>query len=142
MNNFIVMSIKPEFCAKILDGSKKIELRKSAPNLDAGTRVIIYSTSPEKAVIGYCRIKRIIKLTPENMWENHSSDLGIDKIRFEEYYENYSTAVGLVLSEIVKLDIPIPLKSVREHFPIFQPPQTFKYLDKEEVINAYSLLAS
>lgn len=142
MSNFIVISIKPEFCKKIMQGSKTIELRKSAPNLNEGSRVIIYSTSPEKAILGYCKIKKIIKVSPITMWEKYSSQLGIDKKRFEEYYENYTTAVGLVLSEIVKFDIPIPLKSVKEHFPIFQPPQTFKYLDKEKVINAYSLLAS
>lgn len=142
MNDFIVISIKPEFSAKIFGGSKTIELRKSAPKFSKSSRIIIYSTYPEKAVIGYCKIERIITSTPDEIWENHSEKLGIDKTRFDEYYQNSDKAIGIVLTNIVKLDTIIPLKSIREHLPIFQPPQTFRYLNLDQVNSVYTKIAS
>ncbi|MCG8371980.1 MAG: ASCH domain-containing protein [Balneolales bacterium] len=142
MSSFILISIKPEFSAKIISGEKTIELRKSAPKIDYKSRVIIYSTYPEKAVIGYCKIKEVIRMSPQDMWENHSVRLGIDKRRFDEYYQNCNMAIGLKLTEVIKLDLSISLDNIKKHVPVFHPPQTFQYLSSEQVLNVYSKLAS
>ncbi|WP_421773815.1 ASCH domain-containing protein [Gracilimonas sp.] len=132
MSEVLFISIKPEFTDKIFKGSKSIELRKSTPSIKENTILVIYSTVPVKAVIGISRVKNIIKMPPKLLWEEYSDRLGIDERRFFEYYENSEFAVGLELANTFKLPNKIPLNLIREFYPSFHPPQTFKYLSKRE----------
>lgn len=132
MNEALFISVKPEFVAKIFDGSKTIELRKSAPRVNKGELVIIYSTSPVMSIIGTCIVQDIIVMKPSKLWNEYSSQLGIDKKRFSEYYQDKDLAIGIVLKEKKKFNKPIPLNNFRKTFPKFQPPQTFRYIDKKQ----------
>lgn len=40
----ILMSIRPEWCKKIFDGEKTIEVRKTAPKLETPFKVLVYET--------------------------------------------------------------------------------------------------
>ncbi|MFY0601073.1 MAG: EVE domain-containing protein [Cyclobacteriaceae bacterium] len=133
MSKLIVVSIKPEFAHKIFDGSKKIELRKVSPNVRQGDLMIVYSTSPEMAILGICQIQEVIKSTPSDLWEKHSDVLGIDKTRYFDYYSKSSIAIGIVLERAKRFKTKIPLKNLKKYFPTFSPPQTFKYYNRELV---------
>lgn len=133
MSKIIVISIKPEFANKIFDGSKKIELRKVAPNANPGDLMIVYSTFPEMAIIGICKIQKVIKSTPSDIWKNHADILGIDKSRFLEYYSSTNTAIGIVLECTRRFKAKISLKYLKEQFPKFSPPQTFKYFTRDQI---------
>lgn len=137
MNRVLLISVKPEFANKIFDGSKRIELRKSRPNIGAGDIVVIYSTVPEKAVIGICAVNEVLEETPDYIWKNHYQVLGIDKKRYFEYYKDSDIAIGIVLTPIQKLPKKIPLDSIRKTFPRFSPPQTFRYFDRLDLVRVY-----
>ena len=139
MSKIILVSIKPEFANKIFDGSKRIELRKVSPDARPGDLMIVYSTSPEMAVIGVCKIDKIIKSSPQDIWEQHSEILGIDENRFNAYYSKSSTAVGIVIDQARRLKAKIPLKNIKKVYPGFAPPQTFKYFSRELVANSLGL---
>jgi predicted transcriptional regulator len=48
-----VLSIKPEYATKIVEGLKKVELRRRFPyGTVTGARLYIYATVPIQAVIG------------------------------------------------------------------------------------------
>lgn len=128
----LFISVKPEFVEKIFNGSKTIELRKSAPNVKKDDVVIIYSTSPVMAVIGTCRVKEIITLKPTKLWNDYSNKFGIDRKRYFEYYEGKEIAVGIVLKDVKKISKEIPLSKLRAKFRNFHPPQTFRYFDKKQ----------
>ncbi|AEV31101.1 hypothetical protein Oweho_0078 [Owenweeksia hongkongensis DSM 17368] len=136
MNKVIVVSIKPEFANKIFDGSKRIELRKASPTVNPGDLMIVYSTSPVMAIIGVCKIQEVIKSSPKEIWEKHSDVLGIDEVRFNDYYSRSNFAVGIVIENSRRLRSNIPLGKIREQFPKFTPPQTFKYFSREWVSNS------
>lgn len=142
MATALLISVKPEFAEKIFTGNKRIELRKCSPKAKKGDLVIVYSTTPDKAVIGICKVSKIIKLSPKKMWQTHKNYLGIDKKRFDEYYENYELAIGIKLSSICPLSSKIQLTKIRKILPGFQPPQTFKYFNKPQVLRAYLKFAS
>ncbi len=142
MSKIVLISIKPEFVNKIFNGTKKIELRKSMPKVDPGDLMVVYSTSPEMAVIGVCKIERIITSTPHEIWGNHSASLGIDKERFLEYYAGTEKAIGIVLGNTKKFRTKIPLKTIKERFPAFSPPQTFKYFRRSMLSKQSSNLIS
>lgn len=136
----LFISVKPEFAHKIMVGKKTVELRKCMPKANKGDVVIVYSTSPEKAVIGICKIKAIIKSSPQNIWNNYKSDLGIGRKRYYEYYKGCLTAVAIVLEDIYKLKNTIPLQQYQYHFPSFTPPQTYKYVPRQALVKAFKEL--
>ena len=137
MKKFLFISIKPEFANKILSRNKRIELRKNKPNAQIGDYVLIYSTQPRKSVIGFAKIKNIIDCNPNDMWNNNSSYLGIDKKRFFEYYKDYNKAIGIELSDVFKLKISIPLHEIKDTYPKFSPPQTYKYISYFTALKFY-----
>ncbi|WP_020404601.1 ASCH domain-containing protein [Gracilimonas tropica] len=141
MNNFLFISVKPDYSHKIFSGEKKIELRKSSPNVNEGDVVVIYSTNPDKLIIGYCKVVEVIKTTPELMWQEHATVLGIEKKDFDEYYDSVDLAVGIKLGSVSKLKEAISLKSIKEVYPSFHPPQTFKYFSRQKVLTVYSKIA-
>lgn len=48
----ILLSIKPEYAEKILNGTKLFEFRKFFPRDESVRKIIIYATSPVCMVIG------------------------------------------------------------------------------------------
>lgn len=142
MAKALLLSIKPEFAEKIFSGRKTIELRKSAPKVKKGDLIIIYSTNPVKAVIGICKVSDIIRLSPKKMWQSYKLQLGIDKKRFDAYYEKYEMAIGIKLTSICLLQSEIKLHKIKKAIPHFQPPQTFRYFDKPDVFKTYLKYAS
>ncbi|HEY3404711.1 MAG TPA: ASCH domain-containing protein [Ohtaekwangia sp.] len=136
MNKVLLISVKPEFAEKILNGTKTVELRKCSPNVNVGDSVIIYSTLPEKAIVGTCIVEQVIKKSPRQLWRTHSRFTGIDKTRYFEYFRFSDIAIGIVLTSISRLEKKLPLDSVRKTLPQFSPPQTFAYLDHRQMIAA------
>lgn len=45
----VLISIRPEWCEKILNGEKTIEIRKTRPKLDTPFKGYIYSTKPSRS---------------------------------------------------------------------------------------------
>ena len=124
---YLFISVKPEFAQKIITKEKKIELRKVRPNVKTGDYVIIYASAPVKSVIGLGMIKQIIETTPKQMWKKHSSVLGIDKARFNDYYNGKERSIGIKIDKIQQIT-PIHLEDLRNITPNFQPPQVYKYV--------------
>jgi len=128
----LFISVKPEFAKKIIAKEKKIELRKVKPHVKAGDYVIIYASSPIKSVIGFGIVQQIIDASPEQMWKNYSSILGIDKFRFDNYYIGKERSIGIKIKEIQQI-APIPLEVLRNVTPGFHPPQVYKYISNIDI---------
>ena len=127
----LFISVKPEFAKKIIAKVKKIELRKVRPNVQVGDYVIIYASSPLKSVIGFGLVQQIIETSPEKMWAENSSLLGIDKSRFDDYYNGKNRAIGIEIENIQPIE-PLHLENLRNITPNFQPPQIYKYVSELE----------
>jgi predicted transcriptional regulator len=126
---YLFISIKEKYVNQILDGSKRIELRKSRPSVDVGDYVIIYCTSPIKAIVGTARVENIVSYTPSEMWRLNSKILGINRKEYFEYYSKSDKAIGIVLSDVEKLSFSICLSLIKSQMPKFTPPQTYKYFN-------------
>lgn len=137
MSRILLISVKPEFANKIVNGEKTIELRKSCPKVSPNDIVIIYSTVPIKAVIGICRVEEVLKMNPSSMWRNHRLKLGIEKKRYMAYFESNDTAIGIVLKSACQLETKIQLSAIKKLFPKFSPPQTFRYYSKTEIFRTF-----
>jgi len=77
----VLISIKPKYVEKIISKEKTYEFRRNIFKKEV-EKVVIYSTSPEKKIIGYFKSNSIIKDCPKNLWDNFSEEAGINEEDF------------------------------------------------------------
>ena len=118
-----IMSIRPQFASAILDGSKTVEFRKRALAEDI-RRVVIYTTSPVRAVVGEFTVADQVVASPSALWRRYSKVAGIDRAAFFEYFDGTTDAVGIVIDSVFEYATPLTLDEVE---PGSKPPQSFKY---------------
>ncbi len=119
----ILLSINPEHVENILNGSKKVEYRKVKCRSDVD-KILIYSTSPVKKVVGEVALLEVIEDLPDNVWSLTSQDAGITRSFFDKYYENKSKAFAFKLGKVTKYKKPFSLSDIGISFA----PQSFIYL--------------
>jgi len=117
------MSIKPEYAARILSGEKRVEFRKQAFRENV-SHVVIYSTTPVRAIVGIYEVDGVFVATPATVWRKYAPVAGIAYDGFSAYYTNRRRAVAIKVGKIVRFKSPLPLSSIDER----RPPQSFRYL--------------
>lgn len=119
-----LLSIKPKYVKNILAGTKQFEFRKQ-PLRSSVKRVYIYCSAPEKKIVGYFELRKIIQDTPENLWYRFQKTAGISSGEFFQYYDGKDIGYAISISNLIVLKKPIdPYK----RFQNFTPPQSFLYL--------------
>lgn len=129
-----ILSIKPKYVKHIIEGTKQFEFRKQPlpKNIE---RVFIYSSAPEKRIIGYFQVSRVFKDTPKNLWSRFNKKAGISLDEFFEYYDGRQTGYAIGISNLFVLARPIdPYKQ----FVNFCPPQSFSYVREPKLLQKVS----
>lgn len=121
--NKLLMSIHPKYASKILNGTKKVEFRTKKCQRDIST-IIIYSTSPICAVVGEAKVSEIIVDSPENIWLKMNKVAGLDKDKFDLYFNGRSEAIAYVFGEVKKYTKPIALSEIGVKYA----PRSFVYI--------------
>lgn len=121
----VLLSIKPEYVEKILNGSKKFEFRKSIFKNDNVKSVVVYSTMPIGKVVAEFDIVHILKDTPDVIWKKTSEFSGISRKFFDEYYCGREHAIAIKIGNVRKYDKPMDLKEIGSGIT---PPQSYRYL--------------
>lgn len=125
-----VLSIKPEYATRIVDGLKTVELRRRFPyGTVTGARLYVYATVPIQAVIGYATIRKVERSPVEQIWAAYHQVAFIDRKDFEDYYRDVESGYVLVLQDPVRLKHPIGLEMLKSRLN-FTPPQSFAYADE------------
>lgn len=123
----VLLSIKPEYAEKILDGTKKYEFRRSVfKNPDVRT-IVIYASSPVQKVVGEFEIDSILNLDLETLWNRTKKFAGITKEYFMEYFESKEKGYAIKIKSTKKYKDGF---SLEERFNA-KPPQSFLYLFEE-----------
>lgn len=125
----LFLSIKPTFARRILAGTKTIELRRVRPNVTPGDHVLIYSSSPEMALLGSARVEEILSDAPNNLWDRVKDHGGVSRKEYDDYFSGATAAIGIRLGDVQPLSRPIPLRELRERWPWLRPPQSYRYVD-------------
>ncbi|BDV35545.1 hypothetical protein SS37A_30740 [Methylocystis iwaonis] len=124
-----MLSIKPEYAIKIIEGVKKVELRRRfPPGTVTGARLYVYATVPLRALIGFATISRIDYLPVNDIWRLYGEVACIAREDFDAYYRGLTSGYVIVLKDVVPLSRPIPLAVLKEELG-FTPPQSFAYAD-------------
>ena len=119
----MLLSIKPQYVEKIFSGEKRFEFRKfhCKNNIDT---IVIYATSPVKAVIGEVELIDVIEGNIEQVWQETNEFAGISRSAYDEYYNKRQIAVAYKLGNICKYKEPKKLIDFGLHYV----PQSFAYL--------------
>ena len=127
----VVLSIKPVYSEKILEGRKTVELRRRFPvSAPSGAIAYIYATSPIKAMVGTAEIRDVLKLPIEQIWAEFETSVSIERNKFDKYFEGLNEGYALVFEDVKAFSRPLPLSELRERFG-FEPPQSFLYARRD-----------
>lgn len=133
----ILISIYPTHTSNIIDGTKRVELRRRAIRVPRGTKVWIYSTRPRASIDAFAIIDDVHELKPSELWKQFGKDAGISRQEFDVYFAGSKTGCAVVLRNVTALRPHIPLKSIRTWAESFQPPQFFKKLGPDSIELAF-----
>lgn len=120
----VILSIKPIYAEKILNGEKIYELRKTIfknPNIK---KVVIYASYPISKVIGEFEIEDIIHEDLKNLWLKTKDHSYVNKTFFNEYFENRKMGYAIKIKSTKKYK---KLLDIKESFGI-RAPQSFAYI--------------
>lgn len=127
-NTSIVLSINPQFTARIFAGTKTVELRRVRPRVSQGDSVFIYESSPTMAVVGYCVVEDLISVPVKDLWHEVRDTAGVSEREFREYYRGAAEGFGIVITGVRRFARPLPLVKLRAVHPGFHPPQSHRYV--------------
>ena len=121
----VLLSIKPKYANKIIQGEKKFEFRKTKLDKQKIGHIYIYSSSPVKKIIAKIAIEEIIEDSPDGLWKRCKKYSGITKEEFFDYYADKEIAFAISIKNVETLDEPI---DPYIKFENFTPPQSYCYL--------------
>ncbi|NJL10369.1 MAG: EVE domain-containing protein [Calothrix sp. SM1_7_51] len=129
----LLISIRPKYADQIFAGVKEVELRRTRPRLQEGDLVIVYASSPKKALIGAFEVERIVQKPLKDLWVEVSEKAAISHSEFCSYYEGLSVGCGIFLDKTHNFHQPVELERLRKEWTNFRPPQSYRYLKPQEI---------
>ena len=128
----LLFSFKPCYADLVFEKLKEAELRRRITPYIENRDVFIYVSSPVRQLRGGFRVGQVWSGSPEEVWNNVSEFVGIDKRDFDAYYEGRTIAYALEITEVWEYKSPIDLNTLRKQFPNFVVPQSWRYVRPEE----------
>ena len=120
----VLLSIQPRFAEGILNGSKRVELRRTG-FAHAPRYVVVYATQPVGKVVGVFEVEQIVDDSPTEIWQRYFAVSGLEREEYDRYYQGASKAVAIEIAKVHELSTPVPLSQLE---PTLRPPQSFQYL--------------
>ncbi len=120
----VLLSVKPEFAAKIFNGTKTFEFRRSLFKNKKVKTVVVYASSPVQKVIGEFEIDSIINADLEQLWKKTRKGAGITEDYFYSYFTNKEQGFAIKVKNVKQYSKPLCIK---QDFNT-TPPQSFTYL--------------
>jgi predicted transcriptional regulator len=115
------LAIKSVYADRIREKSKTFELRTYPPGILPGSWCALYETAPTKAIQTVFKAGRTFKLTPNEAWEMHSTNFGIDFDSYFRYFRRRAWTYGVEIADVRSFEA-VSLYELRES-PGFTVPQ-------------------
>lgn len=124
-DDHILISLEPRHAENILEGRKRVELRRRTMNVTIGSTVWMYAKVPVGSIIGRAIVAAIHVLAPATLWQRFGAVSGISRSEFFEYFADRDQGTALELSDCRRLTHAFDLEALRRFHHGFQPPQFF-----------------
>ena len=131
VNDHILISLEPRHAENILEGRKRVELRRRMMNVTIGSTVWMYAKVPVGSIIGRAIVAAIHVLAPATLWRRFGAVSGISRGEFFEYFADREQGIALELSDCRRLSHAFDLEALRRFHQGFQPPQFFTRLRRD-----------
>lgn len=130
MDDGILLSVKPRFARQILNGEKRVEMRRVFSSKWEARKANLYSTSPEQALVGEVFIERVVSGDPDELWAEFGGMTGCSKEEYDNYAGSAKEMYAIVLDNPRPYREPLPLSHLswlmrRE----LRPPQSYCTLE-------------
>jgi predicted transcriptional regulator len=122
----ILLSIKPEYAERILDGTKKYEFRKRVHTNPLVRTVVIYATMPVGKVVGEFSIEQVHAETPKHLWAKTKFASGITQSFFADYFSGRDIAYAIEVKKVKRYATP---KRIKDFLPSGVAPQSYAYIE-------------
>ena len=128
----VLISIKPKYVDLIIAGEKRYELRRGGSTVQAGDTLLLYSTSPEKALVATCHVRRTLTDTPSRILRAVNSGAGIGKKEYAQYFKGASRATAFELGQIKCLSARLDLRELKKLWGDARVPRSYRFLTDNE----------
>jgi predicted transcriptional regulator len=136
----LLLSLRPRFAQAILAGEKTAELRRRRVCVEPGTPVVLYASSPLRAVVGTARVSAVRVLTPEGGWRSHGKNTALTREEYYSYLSGTDIACLIYLDQVVRLPAALPLGELRRAHR-FHPPQSYRFVTYDDPNSLRQLVA-
>lgn len=119
----VLMSIRPRFAEQILAGGKRVELRRRRLG-DEVTCVVVYATSPVRAIVGAFGVAGQDTRPPADLWAAYCDVAGIGHEDYVGYFDGCAQATAIRVGAVWVPAGPVPLAATG----LTRPPQSWQYL--------------
>jgi predicted transcriptional regulator len=127
----VLLSIKPKYAELIKSGLKKYEFRRKIFKKSRKCTAYIYSTSPDRKIIGFFDASTIHADLPSKIWNSFGKYSGLSEDEFFKYFKNCGNAFAIEIKNLVIFDEPC---DPSKYFLKFNPPQSYCYFSPEQQI--------
>lgn len=119
----VLMSIRPRFAEQILAGGKRVELRRRRLG-DEVTCVVVYATSPVRAIVGAFEVTGQDTRPLADLWAAYADVAGVGHQEYLEYFAGCAQGTAILVGTVLVPDRPRPLSAAGVH----RAPQSWQYL--------------
>lgn len=135
MRQALLLSIKEPWASMILDGSKRVELRRRRPRSSGYKYLIIYVPAPRHCIVGVAAMEEVIEDDVEALWRRVRRVSGLDRREFRSYFAGCRRGFAIRLGKVMRVRTPVTLASIRRIEPGFSP-QGYQYLSADRLGSA------
>lgn len=119
--NVLLLSINEQHVQKILEGTKKFELRKRVPR-DAFRRVYLLQTKGE-GVVGWFDAGSVVRAPLKDLWDR-VGPAATSRARFFRYFDGFTNGCAIPIGKTGTFAEPINSESFRRVYPRFSVPMS------------------
>lgn len=124
-----LISIRPNFVAKILAGEKRLEFRRSWASEQVDV-LVIYSSSPVQRIVASVNVVGVTEGSPTALWGlAQEKGGGVPRQLLYDYFEGKKTGFAIEIADVLEFEQPVDPKKL---FNNFIAPQSFRYLDSKD----------
>jgi len=121
--------VKPYFAVPLVEGTKPVEIRKVFGG-QPGDSFILYSSTPQRLVLGELRIDVVRKLPVVDTWDLYGRATLLSEAELYQYAGNRTSLVAIEVSSPVRWPRPVPLSELRSIHNI-EPAQSYRRIHSD-----------
>jgi len=128
MTNALLLSVHPEYVARILSGEKVFEFRKTVPT-PMVTHLAIYATAPVKKIVAVAEVEGAVIGSKSGVWKSTCYGAGITNKHFNSYFTGIAQAKAYKLGSVFGIQSPVALSEINRKMVA---PQSYRFLATDE----------